>query len=204
MTYLSALPSDAALLQVFQAYPEAARPLLDLHEVVMRGPSPLSFAERELIAAYVSGLNQCSYCHGVHTATAESFGIPAGRVRAMLADLDSAGVPERLLPLLRYAGKLTRAPAQMTEADAESIFAAGWDDAALHATVSVCGLFNLMNRMVDGLGVRAGEDYFATSGQRLHDLGYAGLVTLLPASSDQVGRACPASDQRIRSGHARL
>lgn len=179
MTFLSDLPPDGALLQVFQAYPDAARPLLQLHEVVMRGPSPLSAGERELIAAYVSGLNQCSYCHGVHTVTAEAFGIPADQLRAMLDDLDTAGLDARVVPLLRYAGKLTRTPAKMTQADADAVYGAGWDDAALHTTVSVCALFNFMNRMVDGLGVATDPSYHQTSGQRLHDLGYAGLATLI-------------------------
>ena len=80
MPYLKSLPDDAVLLQVFRAYPDTARPLLDYHELVMRGPSPFTVAERELIAAYVSGVNECGYCHGVHTATAEAFGIQEGLI----------------------------------------------------------------------------------------------------------------------------
>ena len=57
------LPGDAVvLLAVFRAYPDTARPLLDYHQALLRGRSPLSVAERELIAAYVSGLNACRYC----------------------------------------------------------------------------------------------------------------------------------------------
>src|SRR5439155_8589721 len=62
MSFLRSLPPEAGLLQVFQAVPEAARPLLEYHEVLLRGESPFSAAERELIAAYVSGLNSCNYC----------------------------------------------------------------------------------------------------------------------------------------------
>src|SRR5690349_7984961 len=78
MTYLPSVPDDAVLLDVFRAYPEIYRPLLDYHQALLRGPSPLSIAERELIAAYVSGLNACRYCHGVHQATAQAFGIGDG------------------------------------------------------------------------------------------------------------------------------
>ncbi len=70
MTFLPSLPDDAVLLDVFRAFPQTARPLLEYHQALLRGPSPLSVAERELIAAFVSGLNACRYCHGVHTATA--------------------------------------------------------------------------------------------------------------------------------------
>ena len=67
----------------------------------MRRPSPFTPAERELIAAYVSGVNACHYCHGVHTRTAEAFGIAPGVLEAALADLDTAPVGDRSRPQLR-------------------------------------------------------------------------------------------------------
>lgn len=77
-------------------------------------------------------------------------------------------------PLLRHVRTLTLSPARA--ADAEAALAAGWDEKALHDAVSVCALFNLMNRLVDGLGVTAGEDYFATSAHRLADAGLRDLL----------------------------
>lgn len=168
MAFLPSLPEDVKLLDVFRAYPETARPLLEYHEVLLRGPSPLSVGERELIAAYVSELNGCDYCHRIHSATAEHFGVQA-----------TAADDERLRPLLRYVGKLTRSPAAVNDADAEEVFAAGWDEQALHDAVSVCALFNFMNRLVEGLGISADETYVAHSSCRLAAGGYAGLRTLL-------------------------
>jgi uncharacterized peroxidase-related enzyme len=171
------------LLEVFQAYPETSRPLLDYHELVMRGPSPFTVAERELIAAYVSGVNDCAYCHGVHTQTAQACGLPVGVAPAAVADLESADVDERMRTVLRYVGKLTRTPGELTRADADTVLAAGWDERALHDAVLVCALFNFMNRMVNGLGIRGDENYFALSGKRLADIGYTGLSGLVPESS---------------------
>jgi uncharacterized peroxidase-related enzyme len=178
MPYLPSLPEDAALVDVFRAYPDTAGPLLDYHEILLRGTSPLSIAERELIAAYVSGVNSCGYCHGVHAATAAVYGIGEETLTAVLDDIDTAPVEERLKPLLRYVGKLTRTPSRMTDADAAAVFAAGWEERALHDAVSVCALFNFMNRLVDGLGIAADTDYFRFSAQRLADDGYAGLKNL--------------------------
>lgn len=179
MTYLPSLPPDAVLLDVFRARPEIYRPLIDYHQALLRGPSPLSEAERELIAAYVSGLNACGYCHGVHGATAQAFGLPGETLTALLADVGSAPVAERLKPLLRYVGKLTSSPSKITPADAEAVLAAGWDERALHDAVAVCALFNMMNRLVDGLGITAGAQYFETSADRLHGQGYAALRDLI-------------------------
>lgn len=180
MSYLRSLPAETTLLQVFQAHPDPARHLLDLHEVLMRGESsPFTPGERELIAAYVSGVNSCRYCHGIHTITAEAFGVPEGLLAAAVADLDSAPVDEKIRPVLAYVGKLTRTPSLMTGDDAEAVFAAGWDERALHDAVLVCALFNFMNRMVEGLGIRADEAYATTSGLRLKEGGYSGLAELL-------------------------
>ena len=59
------------------------------------------------------------------------------------------------------------------------MLAAGWEEQALHDAVAVCGLFNLMNRLVEGLGITAGEDYFRAAARRLADAGYSGLKDLL-------------------------
>jgi uncharacterized peroxidase-related enzyme len=145
----------------------------------MRAQSPFTPAERELIAAYVSGLNSCSYCHDVHSATAAAFGVAAEVLNSALDDLDTAEIDERMKPVLKYVSKLTQEPAKLTGADADAIFAAGWDDRALLGAVQVCALFNFMNRIVEGTGIQASSEDKETSGRRLHDIGYAGLETLL-------------------------
>lgn len=179
MTFLSSLPDNAKLLDVFRANPDTAVPLLDYHEALMRGPSPLSIAERELIAAYVSGLNACNYCYDVHRVTAEQFGIDEATLTSLLADLSTAQIDDRMRPLLSYVGKLTRDPSKASPADARAVLNAGWDERALHDAVSVCALFNFMNRFVSGLGITGDADYADTSGTRLADHGYAGLKALL-------------------------
>lgn len=167
------------LLDVFRAHPGTSRPLLDYHEAVMRGPSAFTVPERELIAAYVSGLNACDYCLGVHRVTAERFGVPQPLLSALLTDLDTADVDEPMRAVLRYVAKLTASPASVTRDDAVAVLAAGWEERALHDAASVCGLFNLMNRIVDGLGVTADDDYHDLSGRRLAEDGYAALKDLL-------------------------
>ncbi len=182
MSYLHSLKPDAGLLQIFQAFPEVARPLLEYHEVVLRGESPFSAAERELIAAYVSGLNDCNYCHAVHSQTAVALGISASTIANMLSNSRGEHVDVRMRPVLAFLRKLTLSPGEITGADVDPIFAAGWDDRALHDAVAVCALFNLMNRLVNGLGVEASEAYTKLAAQRLAERGYAQLLDLLPAS----------------------
>jgi uncharacterized peroxidase-related enzyme len=179
MPLLPGLPETASLLDLFRAYPDTARPLLAFHEVLLRGPSSFSEAERELIAAYVSGLNGCRYCHGVHTATAERLGVAQGAVAAALQDLESAPVDARMKPVLAFAGKLTTSVRGVTESDAQAILEAGWDTTALYHTVAVTALFNLMNRLVEGSGIALDPAYVKPAAERLADRGYSALLGML-------------------------
>ena len=167
MPHLPSLPEDARVMDVLKAYPESSAPLIDYQRVVLRGPSPLGPGERELIAAYVSGLNACHYCHGVHGAVAAKFGIAEGVLAALLADVETAPVRDELKPVFHYVRKLTETPNRMTRADADAVYAAGWEEKALFDAISVCALFNLMNRLVEGAGLNGDDAYFAAAADRL-------------------------------------
>ena len=170
------------MLQVWQAFPEAARPLIEFHEVLLRGESPFSPAERELIAAFVSGLNNCNYCHAVHSQTAVTLGIHADAIAEIFSGSRLDHVDARMRPVLAFVRKLTLSPGNIMGSDVDEIFAAGWDDRALHDAVAICGLYNLMNRLVNGLGAEASENYIRMAAERVARGGYAQLLDLLRES----------------------
>lgn len=155
MSIFPSLPDNHQLPDVFRRFPATVAPLLAYHDRVLRDWSPLTVAERELIAAYVSGLNACTYCHGAHVVASRAFGIDPALFEGLMADVATSQVDEKLKPILAYVGKLTRTPAMMTTADADRVYAAGWDEQALFDAVGVCALFNMMNRIVEGTGIKA-------------------------------------------------
>ncbi len=179
MPHFPSLPEDAGVRHALTLHPEAGRALIHLHTAVLRSSSPLSVGEREWIAAYVSGLNACSYCHGVHRQTAERFGMDGALLEAMLEDLDTAPVPERLRPLLALARRLTLEPARVRAADLEAAFAAGWSERAVHDAIHVVCLFNYMNRLVEGHGIRGNAEIFDERGRQLAEGGYDPLLRML-------------------------
>ncbi|MEV7013621.1 carboxymuconolactone decarboxylase family protein [Streptosporangium sp. NPDC051022] len=155
--------------------PETAKPLNELAEVLLRGPHSLSPGERELIAAYVSGLNECSFCCSSHSAFAAAQ-LDAGMelVERVRADLDSAPVSAKLRALLRIAGTVRDDGRKVT---AELVAAAreeGATDLEIHDTVLIAAAFCMYNRYVDGLGTLApeGSEPYAKSARRIVDFGY--------------------------------
>jgi uncharacterized peroxidase-related enzyme len=172
MPFFPSMPEDATTKEIFAGHPEIYSHLTRASEAILRGPSPLTPGERELIGAYVSALNACQYCYGGHRAAAELFGIATHKIDGLIANLGTAPIEDKLRPIFAFVNKLTLTPARMTQADADAVFAAGWDEAALHSAIAVCAHFNFMNRLVDGHGIEADSARFVARGQRHFEMGY--------------------------------
>ena len=149
------LPENPKLRDVFSRFPSSFAPLMEYHDRVLRSDGPLSVGERELIAAYVSSLNACRFCFDGHKVFARAHGIEPQVIEALLNDTESDGIEPRLRPILAYVRKLTLEPAKMVEADAQAVYDAGWTEEALFSAIQTCAVFNLMNRIVEGTGVKA-------------------------------------------------
>jgi uncharacterized peroxidase-related enzyme len=165
MKLFPSLPDTPHLADVYRRFPEHVRPLLEYHDLLLRGESPLSVGERELIAAYVSGVNACNFCYGAHKLYAEVFGFDPALIEQMVANLDAAPVDEKLKPLLRYAAKLKTLPPNLTPADAEAVYDAGWSERALFDAIEIAALFNYMNRIIEGTGVAYDFEQHPPSGE---------------------------------------
>ncbi len=157
MTFFPSLPEDAGLAEIQAPHSDIWRLWGKFSQALMRGPGPLPVAERELVAAYVSGLNECEYCYKDHVMAAEAFGIDPDVFGGLMDDIDASPVDDRMKPILRFVRKLTLTPGRMTRADADAVYAAGWDEGALHFAVAVCGRYNFINRLVLGHGVEYTE-----------------------------------------------
>ncbi len=170
---LKSLPSDAKVYDVFARRPEIFEPFVLACEKIMRGPSPLSAGDRELLGTFVSALNACPYCHDVHNEAVKAYGIGGELAMQAKEDIASSGIPDHLKPLFALARKCTEAAYRVTDADFEAAYEAGWNDEAIQDAVVVTCLFNFMNRLVSTLGIEADEAYLAAAGPRLRDEGYS-------------------------------
>ena len=74
MPFFPSLPDDAGVRHILALNPAAGRALIEFHGAALRTDSQLTARDKELIAAFVSGLNACQYCYGVPKETAQAFG----------------------------------------------------------------------------------------------------------------------------------
>lgn len=139
---------------------------------IMRGKSSFSEAEREIMAAYVSGLNACSFCYGSHKAVAHQFGIQPSLIEDLVENVDTADISESLKAVLHYLHKLTLSPSKIIQSDVDKVMAAGWSEEALHEAILVGCLFNFYNRLLDGHGVKGDQYIYQLGGKHLFKNGY--------------------------------
>jgi uncharacterized peroxidase-related enzyme len=161
--------------------PETGKPLYELAQVLLRGPSPLTEAERELIAAYVSYRNDCLFCMNSHAAAAKClFGEEKNIVNDVLRDMQQSGVNDKMKALLNIAGKVQVSGKNVTAEDIENAKAAGAIDHEIHDAVLISATFCMFNRYVDGLAsyTPSAPEVYSEMGKRMVEKGY-----VLPVSS---------------------
>lgn len=141
---------DAAKLVFYRPGFYGDRAKTFAHEV-MRGPSAWSVADRELMAAFVSKVNESAFCIGAHTATAGQAYQDGAKVQAVLTDLDSAPVDDGLRATLRMLGQLTR-EGNVSAGDMRDVLAAGVSRQQVEDALAVCAAFNTTDRLADAFG----------------------------------------------------
>ena len=132
--------------------PETAGPLGALADALLHAPNNLPPGERELIAAYVSSLNDCSFCQNSHAAIAAcQLDDSEALVARVIRNPEHAPISEKLKALLALAARVQQGGRNVRADDVARARAAGAADVEIHDTVLIAAAFCMFNRYVDGL-----------------------------------------------------
>jgi uncharacterized peroxidase-related enzyme len=174
VSHISLPEQVPGLIAIAQQYPDTAGPLFTLAEAVLRGPSPLTAGERELIAAHVSERNQCVFCRESHRATARFLLPDPGLIDRLDGPDGTRAAGERMAALLAIADAVADGGTCVTTDLMDRARRAGADERTLHDTVLVAAMMCMYNRYVDGLGAWAPEDpdHYTAIGESLGSAGY--------------------------------
>ena len=158
----------------FAFRPETARPMRELAHILLHEPNSLAPAERELIATYVSSLNDCYFCQASHGACASHHLGDPSIVQQVKRDFQQAPISEKLKSLLIIAGKVQQSGKQVGSAEISASRAAGATDMEIHDTVLIAAAFCMYNRYVDGLATwqPTDEPMYTQMGRHLATEGY--------------------------------
>ena len=132
--------------------PETARPLNELAEILLHAPNSLPQGDRELIATYVSSLNDCYFCQTVHGSIAAAcLDDDYELVKRVKLNFETSEISGKLKSLLGIAAKVQKGGKQVTPEDIAAAREQGATDIEIHDTVLIAAAFCMFNRYVDGL-----------------------------------------------------
>lgn len=139
--------------------PDTAKHLNELAEVLLRDDNSLSRGERELIATYVSYLNDCFFCQNAHGGLAQHYlECDMTYIDRVKADFKTTDLSDKMKALLPIAASVQRGGKQVTPDQIAHAREEGATDREIHDTVLIAAAFCMFNRYVDGLGTWAPQD----------------------------------------------
>ena len=175
MTYIKTDINQPGIVELLFYKGSTGKALSELAHTLLHGPSQLTYGERELIASYVSDLNNCKFCHESHSASANFHLNDGGNtVNSVKTDLAKAAVAEKMKALLKIAALVQKSGRDVTPEAIEAARHEGASDEDIHDTVLIAAAFCMYNRYVDGLGTNlpAEKGEYITMGKRMAQTGY--------------------------------
>lgn len=125
-------------------------PMAAWTQATMRGPSPWSVSERELMAAMVANWNCAPFCVGTHGAIAAKT-MERPLVDAVLADFLSVPITRTLKGALAFLEMMTLRPTELSAEHAKAALHSGVTAEALQDAIAVGTLFNIITRYAEAL-----------------------------------------------------
>ena len=148
--------------------------ILQVFAKLLREPSLLTHAERELLGTYCLALNNAHQPLNVHGRVLTLCGGDQWKVQDLIKDPEHRCLEPRLRPLAKVVRKLTLDAHSVCKADIEACYEAGFDGRTLHQIVFLTGLFSCMARWTSALGMKYTPEEIINSSDGLYYNGYFG------------------------------
>jgi uncharacterized peroxidase-related enzyme len=149
---------------VFLAYakrPEHFRAFMQYHDLLMKGPSGLTRAEREAIVVAVSAENNCQYCVTAHGAALRILGRDAVVADQIAINWRTADLAPRLRTILEFASEVNRPGFAASTDRIAALTAAGLSDDDVWDIAAIAAFFGFSNRIAGALDMRPNVEFFA-------------------------------------------
>jgi uncharacterized peroxidase-related enzyme len=148
---------------VFRAYakrPEHFRAFMQYHDVLMRGPSGLSRAEREAIVVAVSSENRCLYCVVAHGAALRILGKDPVLAEQIAINWRTADLSPRLRTILAFASRVNEPGFVAADEEIGALHDAGLSDGDVWDIAAIAAFFGFSNRMAGLMDMRPNAEFY--------------------------------------------
>ena len=148
---------------VFLAYaqrPEHFRAFMHYHDLLMKGPSGLSRAEREAIVVAVSAENECLYCVTAHGAALRILGKDAIVSDQIATNWHTADLAPRLRAILTFASRVNEPSFSASDKELAELKAVGLSDDDTWDIAAIAAFFGFSNRMAGLMDMRPNPQFY--------------------------------------------
>jgi 4-carboxymuconolactone decarboxylase len=149
---------------VFRAYakrPEHFRAFMAYHDVLMKGPSNLSRAEREAIVVAVSAENRCQYCLTAHGAALRILGKDGPLAEQIANNWRTADCTPRLRAILAFASRVNEPGFAASDEEIAALHAQGFSDDDIWDIAAIAAFFGFSNRMAGVMDMRPNAEFYS-------------------------------------------
>lgn len=174
------LDPNGGLMEVYQKFPDVAKTYVPLLEVAMRNEdTQLSLGERELIALYVSILNNCDYCVKIHSVTSSSLGIKEELIQEVAKKGTFDTADEKFKPIFELVHKMVKDVKSISRFDYDHAKKMGWNEETLISLVNVVAVYHMINLFSSSLGFEVDETNAKQTGGFVAQNGYTPVLKML-------------------------
>jgi len=153
-----ALGRPTEMTEAGSLHPDLVTARLDLYSATEKCQSKVTAHQRNLISFVTSSINQTAHCMSQVTIKLRETGLSEAQVGLLARDPDALDLAGGDAAVVRYAAKLTKDPASMSESDVVDLRDAGFDDLDILDINAQCAHLNYVNRVAMGLGIRSVVD----------------------------------------------
>ena len=145
-------------------------------ESLMRKETLLPLHIKEMIFAYVSGLNNCQYCKNIHAEISKKL----LRDHVDLdpsSDIELSNIEEQFKPVLKFSHKVNESIDRITEEDVKVVLDFGFPENVITEIISICSAAQFMNTIVKAHSIQPLNDNMnIASAKVMIEKGYSGLA----------------------------
>lgn len=142
------------ILKCFATHPPLLEQMIALASDLLFTEGHLPRSVKEMIATYVSALNDCPYCLDSHASFLRTQGGSDELLSALSnGDLEVPSISVKERQLLSFARKVTNESYKVTQEDIRQLNDAGWSQMQIAESTHITALFAFFNRVVNTFGL---------------------------------------------------
>lgn len=144
------------VLKIFSIRADFLELMIELYNTLM-GKSKLPVELKNYIALSVSIVNSCDYCCESYFYALKQLGKTDEEIDRIIKNFAESDLDKKTIMAINFVRKATENATTVTDEDVERLRKVGFGDAEILEIATLMGYFNMINRIVDALGVTPEE-----------------------------------------------